>query len=118
MKKQSEFVEFLHETFEEFGVIEVRRMFGGYGIYHNGLMFGLVEKNTLYLKGDEATQKHFKSRRLSQFQYNRAGKMVKLSYFKAPEEVYDNREKATLWAQRAYTAARRQSDKKHKRKKI
>jgi len=31
-------------------------MFGGYGIYHDGLMFGLVENDILYLKADESTK--------------------------------------------------------------
>ena len=117
MKKHSEFIEFLNETFEEFGLIDARKMFGGYGIYCDGVMFGLVEKNTLYLKADESTQKQFESRGLSQFQYARAGKVVKMSYYKAPEEVYDDREKAAVWASLAYEAAIKQSSKKNRRKK-
>ncbi len=116
MKKHDEFIDYLHEIFEEFGLIDARRMFGGYGIYHDGIMFGLVENNTLYLKADESTQEHFESMGLSQFQYDRAGKAVKMSYYQAPEEVYDDRDKAALWAKRAYEAALKQS-RKSKRKK-
>jgi DNA transformation protein len=112
MKKHNEFIEFLYETFEDFGLIDVRKMFGGYGIYHDGIMFGLVEKNTLYLKADKTTQKHFESRGLSQFQYDRAGKVVKMSYYRAPEEVYDDREKAAVWARRAYDVALKQINNK------
>jgi DNA transformation protein len=111
MKKDDEFIEFLNETFEEFGLIDARRMFGGYGIYHDGIMFGLVENNTLYLKADETTQEHFESRGLAQFQYRRAGKVVKMSYYQAPEEVYDDRDEAVLWAERAYEVALKQSKK-------
>ena len=112
MKKYSGFIEFLDEAFEEFGLIDVRKMFGGYGIYHDGVMFGLVFNDTLYLKADETTQKHFESRGLSQFQYDRAGKAVKMSYFMAPEEIYDDRKKAAVWARRAYKAALKQGTKK------
>ncbi len=118
MKKHSGFVKFLDEAFEEFGLIEVRKMFGGYGIYHDGVMFGLVENDTLYLKADETTQKHFESRGLSQFQYNRAGKAVKMSYFMAPEEIYDDREKAAVWARRAYKVAVKQRTKSRRKKPI
>jgi len=45
----SQFVEYLHEVFERFGPIRIRKMFGGYGVYHGGLMFGLVADDTLYL---------------------------------------------------------------------
>jgi DNA transformation protein len=117
MKKHNEFIEFLNETFEEFGLIYVRKMFGGYGIYHDGVMFGLVENDTLYFKADETTQKLFESRGLSQFQYDRAGKVVKMSYYKAPDEIYDDREKAAVWACRAYEVALKQNNKKNRRKK-
>jgi TfoX/Sxy family transcriptional regulator of competence genes len=40
-----------------------------------------------------------------------------MSYYKAPEEVYDDREKAAVWATLAYEAALKQSKKKHRRKK-
>ena len=108
MKKHSEFIEFLNETFEEFGLIDAHKMFGGYGIYHDGIMFGLVAKDTLYLKADETTQLFFESKGLAQFQYSRAGKAVKMSYYRAPEEIFDDREKAAVWARRAYKVAVKQ----------
>jgi len=43
----SEYVEYLKEVLELFGPITARKMFGGYGIYHNGLMFALVADDTL-----------------------------------------------------------------------
>jgi DNA transformation protein len=46
----SEFTDYLHEVFEDFGAIRVRRMFGGEGVYHQGLMFALVANERLYLK--------------------------------------------------------------------
>jgi len=117
MKKHSGFVEFLNEAFEEFGLIDVPRMFGGFGVYHDGVMFGLAARDALYLKADETTKKHFESRGLPQFQYSRAGKMVKMSYYKAPEDIYDDREKAAVWARRAYEVALKQNTKKGRRKK-
>ena len=55
----NEFVDYLHEVFELFGPIRARKMFSGYGIYHNGLMFGLVAGDTLYLKADAENANHF-----------------------------------------------------------
>lgn len=103
----SEFVDYLHEVFGRFGPIHVRRMFGGYGIYHDGIMFGLVADDTLYLTADASTAKHFESRGLDQFEYDKGGKIVKMSYYLAPEEILDNPEEAAMWAQRAYEVALR-----------
>lgn len=38
----NEFVEYLKEVFREFGPVSARRMFGGHGIFFDGLMIGLV----------------------------------------------------------------------------
>jgi len=100
-----EFVDYLKEVFEQFGQIRARKMFGGYGIYHDGVMFGLVADDTLYLKADENTAPYFKSRGLGQFEYNKGGKIVKMSYYLAPEEILDNPDDATVWAKRAYEVA-------------
>ena len=112
MKKQNEFIEFLNEVFEEFGPIESRRMFGGYGIYHDGVMFALVEDNTLYLKADESTKSHFESRSLPQFEYARKDKTIKMSYYLAPDEIFDDRDEAAIWASHAYEAALKSLSKK------
>ena len=105
MKKHNEFIDFLTEVFEEFGPIEARKMFGGYGIYHDGLMFALVADNTLYLKADESTKHHFESKGLPQFEYERKDKSIKMSYYLAPDEIFDDRDEAAIWASHAYEAA-------------
>jgi DNA transformation protein len=105
MKKHNEFIELLKEVFEEFGPIEARSMFGGYGIYHDSVMFALVADNTLYLKANDSTKSHFESRDLPQFEYERKDKTVKMSYYLAPDEIFDDREEAAIWASYAYEAA-------------
>ena len=47
------FQELLVELFEPVGGVTFRRMFGGLGIFRQGLMFALVADDTLYLKADE-----------------------------------------------------------------
>ena len=101
----SEFVDYLKEVFEQFGEIRARKMFGGYGIYHDGIMFGLVADDTLYLKADDTTAEYFASRGLGQFEYDKGDKVVKMSYYLAPEEIYDDPDEAVVWAKRAYEVA-------------
>jgi DNA transformation protein len=62
MASSKEFIEFLHEVFESFGPIQAKRMFGGYGIYHDGLMFSLVIDNQLYLKSDAENRSFLRPR--------------------------------------------------------
>jgi DNA transformation protein len=103
----SQFVAALPDLFEQFGPITVRKMFGGFGLYHDGLMFAIVVDDTLYLKTDSETASDFVTAGLEQFSYERAGKTVKLSFYRAPDEIVDDREQAASWAHRALQAAGR-----------
>ena len=112
----SEFVEYLHEVFERFGLIRIRKMFGGYGVYHGGLMFGLVAEDTLYLKADAGNAGFFEKERLEQFEYDKGGRTIKMSYYQAPDGIMDDREQAAIWARRSLDAALRSRAPKRKSK--
>ena len=103
----SGFTDHLHEVFGAFGLIQTRRMFGGHGVWHQGLMIGLVADDTLYLKVDEVTRGQFEAQGLGPFEYSRQGKMVALSYYRAPEEMLESPVEAVAWARLAYAAALR-----------
>ncbi len=63
----SEFVDNLQSVFELFGPIAAKRMFGGFGIYHDGLMFALVADDELYLKADKQSIPEFETKGLGPF---------------------------------------------------
>lgn len=113
----SEYVEYVKEVLEHFGGIRVRRMFGGYGVYHKDLMFGLIADDVLYLKADDESTDLFKDKGLAQFQYVKNGKPTKMSYFMAPEEIFDDADGAKAWASLAYDAALRSRNRASKEKK-
>ncbi|HEY0267702.1 MAG TPA: TfoX/Sxy family protein [Methyloradius sp.] len=101
----TEFTDFLDEVFRGFGDIRARKMFGGHGLYHDGVMFGLVINELLYLKADASISHYFEKRNLSQFEYTRGDKIVKLSYYLAPEEIFDDVDEAAIWARRSFEVA-------------
>jgi len=103
----NEFIEFLQETFEHFGPITARKMFGGYGLYHDGLMFALVSDDTLYLKVDDENAVFFEELGLGPFEFNKNGKPVRMSYYQAPDVIMDDPEQAAIWARRSFEAALR-----------
>ena len=102
-----EFAQHLTDVFRLFGPISLRRMFSGYGIYHDGIMFGLISQDTLYLKADAENSADFRDQGLSQFEYVRQGKVIGLSYYQAPETVLEDANEAALWARRSFAAALR-----------
>ena len=68
-------------------------------------MFGLVADDVLNLKADETLSPFFEKRGLDQFQYEKNGKVIKMSFYMAPEDIFDNREEAKIWAAQSYEAA-------------
>jgi len=103
----TEFVKYLAEAFRYFGLVSTRRMFGGHGVFFDGVMIGLVADDVLYLKADAVTVEKFTDCGSSQFQYEKGDKMVGMSYYLAPEEALDDPAEMGEWAQLAYEAALR-----------
>jgi DNA transformation protein len=102
-----EFAQHMADVFRLFGLISLRRMFSGYGVFRDGIMFGLVYQDTLYLKVDAENIANFRDQGLSQFEYVRQGKIIGLSYYQAPEAVLEDIHEAALWARHSFEAALR-----------
>jgi DNA transformation protein and related proteins len=104
--------EFTGDLFAPLGPVVVRRMFGGAGLYREGLMFALVFDGAIFLRVDEATIPDFAREGSRPFVYTRAkspGKIgrASLSYWRLPERLYDDPEELAVWAARALEIARR-----------
>ena len=85
--------------------IRPRRMFGGVGLFREARMFALVFDETLYLKSSTATAPAFDAIGAPPFRYQRQGRVVALSYRRAPDEALDDVAMLTHWAERAWMAA-------------
>lgn len=107
-----EFVDYLRDLFAELGPISVRAMFGGHGVYHGGLIFGLVADGELYLKADATTRGDFEAAGCAPFVYLSKGKPMTLNYWSLPADALESPQAMLPWAQRAYAAAVRHAAKK------
>lgn len=115
MAKTNEFVEYVNELFEPFGPVSIKSMFGGYGIFRDDLMFGLIADSTLYLKVDEGNLPDYEALHLNPFEYNSKNrKTVAMSYYRIPDSCMDNSRELLPWARKAWEAARRAQAKKPK----
>jgi DNA transformation protein len=103
----SDFIPFVQELLEDWAPVSARRMFGGHGLYHEGLMFAIVMDQQLFLKVDEQNRPDFEALGRTPFTYTMKGKDVALSYWAAPEGIFDAPEEAVKWAQSAWDAALR-----------
>ena len=87
--------------------ITAKRMFGGYGIYADDVMFALVAGQELYLKVDDSIQPLFEAKGLECFKYQKNGKPVKMSYFKAPDIIFDDPDEALKWGEQSLIVAKK-----------
>ncbi len=98
----------VRELFCAFGPVEVRRMFGGAGIYADGTMFALVSDGVIYLKADEHNTPAFEREGLGPFTYMRKdGQRASMSYRRMPDRLYDDPDELATWARAALAAAGR-----------
>ena len=118
MATDSEFVDFILDLLGSFGSVRSRRMFGGYGIFRDDLMFGLVSDDMLYLKVDDHNREDFVQRGLEPFRYETKGKLMNISYYLVPEECLDDPDEMISWANKAYAASLKAAANKRKEKRV
>lgn len=101
------FTRYLSDLFAELGPVSLRKMFGGQGLYHDGVIIGLVIGDELFLKTDAVTRDAFEQAGGEPFTYQGKGKPVVMSYFSPPDEAMESAQSMKLWAWLAYEAALR-----------
>lgn len=67
-------IEFLTEQLAPLGNISAKKMFGGYGVFLNGQMIGIVKSDDIFIKKININADD------TRFGYQRQGKMVYLNY--------------------------------------
>lgn len=107
-----DFLDYVMELLGPFGTVGARRMFGGHGVFLDGLMFAIVSADTLYLKADEMSRAEFELAGCEVFGYARKGKRAALSFYRAPADAMESPELMLPWARTAYAAALRANAKK------
>lgn len=98
--------ELAEELFGALGRISVRNMFGGGGVYCDGVMFALIAYGVMYLKADRQSQPRFEAEGMGPFVYQGKSKPVAMSYWRMPERLLDDPDEAVDWGRDALRAAR------------
>ena len=119
MARMDSFVEYTLELLEPLGSVLARAMFGGWGLYLGGRMFGLIIEYRLYLKTDDASRPAFESAGGEPFVYDagKGRKPVTMSYWTPPPDASDDAHLLLPWARRAVEASLRAAQKKPAAKK-
>jgi DNA transformation protein len=99
----------LEELFESLGPISIRKLFGGKGIYCDGVIVAVVVRGELMLKADGESIPDFEAAGCSQWTYtgSRHGKGVAMPCWSIPDSAFDDPDEMAVWASRAFAAGRR-----------
>jgi len=98
MEKHS-FKEFVLDQLRQFGPVDCRAMFGGHGLYCEGIFFGIISKSRLYFKTNPATVSDYLERDMQPFQPN--PRQTLKNYFEVPVEILEDEEQLAVWARKA-----------------
>jgi DNA transformation protein len=95
------------DLLEPWSIVHARRMFSGWGLFVHGTMFAIILDEVLYLKDslDELGQSVKTSFKKEYFEYDRKGKTVRLSYFKAPDRALEEGDYLIELARESYQSA-------------
>lgn len=107
MTASANFAIYVVEMLGAAGRVAARRMFGGYGLYCDGVMFALIADDVLYLKTDEVNRPRLERAGSAPFTYEAKGQRTTIAYWRAPDEAMESRELMAPWARGALAAALR-----------
>lgn len=116
MRTDDAFLEWMRELLEPVGRVGMRRMFGGHGLYLDGLFVAILVDGRPYFKVDAQTQPAFVAAGCEPFEYEADGKRVAMSYWSLPDAALDSSEDMQPWARRAIAAALRKPATKSKKR--
>lgn len=90
------------------GTLAARPMFGGHGIYAEGIIVGIVVDDTLYLKTDDVNRAEFTALGLEPFVYStKEGERHAMSYLRAPDDALESAPAMRPWLRSALGASLR-----------
>src|SRR5438105_15233321 len=100
LKVSDTFKAFVLDQLEELGDVTPRSMFGGVGLYHDGMFFGILARDRLYLKVGPSNVADYKRAGMKPFKpyAHRSGTM---QYYEVPLGVLESSMELAAWARKA-----------------
>jgi DNA transformation protein len=108
MAARSELLDHLTDQLTPLGEARGRPMFGGHGVYLDGLIIGLIAFDTFYLKVDDQNRADFEAAGSSPFSYDtKCGTNTITGYWEVPADVLDDSDALRAWALKSLAVSRR-----------
>jgi DNA transformation protein and related proteins len=107
-KAPDPFHEFVIELFAPMGPVSIRRMFGGAGVFCDGVMIALLFSDTIFLKTDAALRARLETEGSEPFLWTKpsTGEIIDMGYVSLPSSAMDDPDEASDWGRQALAVAR------------
>ena len=113
MALSPELREHIRDLFSGIGPVQVRRMFGGAGVYLDDACFALVIDDEIYMRGDDTLAAEFEDAGADRWVYDNGKRgPVAMPYWRLPDSAQDDPDEATDWARKSLEPAREAAAKK------
>jgi DNA transformation protein len=99
-----DFLAYVVDQFSAWKPVTVHKMFGGAGLYGDGIMFGLIADDVFYLKVDDSNRKQFEQAGSGPFRPY-PGKKTTMPYYVVPEEILESPARLGEWAAQSLAIA-------------
>jgi DNA transformation protein and related proteins len=106
LRSSASFERFVLDQLSDLGEVTSRKMFGGVGLYSDGVFFGIIARDALYLKVDERTRGAYERAGMLPFAPF-PGRQTTMRYYGVPVEVLESGMELTRWARDAVKVAMR-----------
>ena len=115
MPVSEEYLDYVVDQLGCIGEVSAKRMFGGVGLYHDGLFFGLIASDALYFKVDDENQPAYERAGARAFQpYGEES--YSMGYYEVPVDVLEDLDQLRVWARGAVAAAARKASSRKRKK--
>lgn len=104
--EQRAFVADIVDMLSGFGPVTSRAMFGGFCLFHQGIVFGIIDDGVVYFKVDDTNRPDYQAAGSHLFTYSsKDGKTMEMPYWTVPDDVIEHSPTFCQWAKKAFTVA-------------
>lgn len=94
--RDESFVDFVRGQLEDVIDLQVKRMFGGHGVYAGPVFFAIIHKGCLYFKTNAVTQGRYEEAGMLPFQPSE--KQMLRHYYQVPVAIIEDANTLQTWA--------------------
>jgi DNA transformation protein and related proteins len=100
MAVSESYLAFVLEQLAGVRAVVTKRMFGGVGIYSDGVFFAVIDNDTLFFKVDDALRPRYHAAGMPAFA-PMPGKPAMEGYYQVPPTVLEDADELAKWAKRS-----------------